>query len=162
VLDQSVATTSHLANIQAAFWPNALCRQPVVELQAPSPVEEKADASGRAEGLSHEDLHLLEDDDEDPLGKHLAKVMKQQKRKEKFHAAMRGVWAFLKTPLGVCAAIYMTLVVVWGGGLVLLLMIPMNSYVKKLWVGECERFSLGGRRPRLTSLFLPQKSPRRF
>lgn len=133
-----MSTTSHLANIQSAFWPNSLCRQPVVELQAPSLTEEKTEtsAAGKAEGLSHEDLHLLEEDEEDPLGKHLAKVMKHQKRNEKFHAAMRGVWAFLKTPLGVCAAIYMILVVVWGGGLVLLLMIPMNSYVKKLWVGE--------------------------
>lgn len=140
-----MSTTSHLANIQAAFFPNSLCRQPVVQLEAPSPTDSQTELVSPGGGApteeagsssQDEDLHLLQgSEEEDPLGKHLAKVMKREKRKEVFKATMRGIWAFLKTPLGVAAAIYMLLVVVWGAGLVFLLIIPMNSYVKKLWVG---------------------------
>lgn len=137
VLDTAVSTTAHLSNIQSAFWPNAFTRQPVIELELATPTEQAEPALG---GSTAEDHHLLLDDEDaeadDPLGAHLRKVMKREKRKEKFHETVRGVWAFLKTPLGVFAAIYMLLVVVWGAGLVFLLIIPMNSYIKKLWVGR--------------------------
>ena len=146
VLDTAVSTTAHLSNIQSAFWPNAFTRQPVVELEPATPPEK---AEPALPGSTAEDLRLLGDEhleEEDPLGAHLRKVMKREKRKEKFRETMRGVWAFLKTPLGVFAAIYMLLVVVWGAGLVFLLIIPMNSYIKKLWVGKFSLSSWASRR----------------
>ncbi|SGY19092.1 BQ5605_C014g07559 [Microbotryum silenes-dioicae] len=108
-----------------------------------------------------------EEDELDLLDEHLKKLLKKQKRKETFRLQMQGIKAFLKTPLGVFFFIYGsellhpsensikqltgvdTLaccpvnVVVWGAGLVLLLMIPMGSYAKKLWVEVCSQVLTG-------------------
>ncbi|KAM0790184.1 hypothetical protein ACM66B_005502 [Microbotryomycetes sp. NB124-2] len=149
VLDQSVSTTSHLANIQSAFWPSSLSRRPVVQLES-APVDEEAGERIHVEapaGSSDEDLLVHVDEDDDPLDTHLVtllrKQQRKQKRKEMFRQTMRGVVAFLKTPLGICALIYMLLVVVVGAALVLLLMIPMGSYAKKLWVEICSQILTG-------------------
>lgn len=136
-----MSTTAHLTNIQGAFFPNFLSRQPVVEL-APATPDEPSTPSD--EGEPRTLLSATDDDDDpesDPLDKHLAKCLRRQKRKDWMKETWRGIWAFLKTPIGVLAGIYGLLVVVWGAGLVLLLMIPMNSFYKKLWVGT-SRFSL--------------------
>lgn len=45
------------------------------------------------------------------LDAHLRKVIRKQKRKEKIKEGLKGVWAFLKTPLGVFFGIYGFLVV---------------------------------------------------
>ncbi|KAK4046679.1 hypothetical protein OIV83_005882 [Microbotryomycetes sp. JL201] len=141
VLDQSVSTTSHLANIQSAFWPASLTRRPVVQLEA-APLDEEAGEHVTVEappGSSNEDLLVHVDDQDDPLDTHLVNLLRKQqrkqKRKEMLRQTMRGVVAFLKTPLGICALIYMVLVVITGSALVLLLIIPMGSYARKLWVG---------------------------
>lgn len=113
VLDQSVSTTAHLSNIQSAFFPKAFARQPVIKLEAPAPEEEYERpwaVEGEPQEYPGEDAD--EDEDElDPLDKHLAKLLKKQKRKETVRQVMRGIWAFLKTPLGVFFAIYGFLVV---------------------------------------------------
>lgn len=99
------------------------------------------------------------------LAKHLRKLLRKQKRKENLKSALKGLGSFLRTPLGVFFAICTFrpfpfrilrcrerrgltmyfwvvmsdgfLVVVFGAGLVLLLMIPMNAYEKTLWVEIC-------------------------
>lgn len=126
VLDQAVSTTSNLANIQAAFWPNTFTRRPVVELEAPSEEALAVDdttAAAPAAASSSDDL-LAEEEELDSLDSHLRKLVlaerKKARRKVVFKQTMRGVWAFMCTPLGVCATIYMLLVVVAGGALVLL------------------------------------------
>ncbi|KAL8287282.1 hypothetical protein RQP46_003734 [Phenoliferia psychrophenolica] len=132
VLDQSVSTTATLGNIQGAFLPNFLNRKPVCELEPPSPPTELDGITPLVTSPSEQ--QLLED--ADPLDLHLAKLLKKQKRKDQTKLVLKGIWAFLKTPIGVCAGIYGFLVVFWGAGLVLVLIgaIPMNSYDKKLWV----------------------------
>ncbi|KAK4048148.1 hypothetical protein OIO90_005912 [Microbotryomycetes sp. JL221] len=149
VLDQSVSTTAHLANIQSAFWPASLTRRPVVELEA-APADEEIGAKVAVEapqGYSDEELLVHIDNEDDPLDTHLVTLLRKQqrsqKRKEMFRQTMRGVWAFLKTPLGVFAAIYMLLVIVAGAALVLLLIIPMGSYARKLWVEICSQILTG-------------------
>ncbi|KAK4704761.1 hypothetical protein P7C70_g1445, partial [Phenoliferia sp. Uapishka_3] len=136
VLDQSVSTTAALANIQSAFLPNFLNRQPVCELEPPTPPQTEAQDGGTLT-TSPSEQHLLEEEEEaNPLDVHLIKLLKKQKRKDKAKLIARGIWTFLKTPIGVCAGIYGILVVFWGAGLVLVLVgaIPMSSYDKKLWV----------------------------
>lgn len=127
VLDPAVSATTHLANIQAGFWPNALCRQPVVELSSPSPEAEHSEPLNPAAD-SRDDL--IDTEELDPLDSHLGKLLeverRKARRKEQFRQTMRGVWAFMKTPVGVLATIYMLLIVVVGAALVLLLMIPMG------------------------------------
>ncbi|SCV73889.1 BQ2448_6319 [Microbotryum intermedium] len=159
VLDPSVSTTATLTNIQGAFWPNIFARKPVVEIEPLSPIVEtrsnEPTSKPNAESSSTIEEHPLAksttitttpegDDDEDEdevdlLDEHLKKLLKKQKRKETFRLQMQGIKAFLKTPLGVFFFIYGINVVVWGAGLVLLLMIPMGSYAKKLWVEVCSQ-----------------------
>lgn len=67
----------------------------------------------------------------------MRKLLKKQKRRANIKLALKGVLAFLKTPLGIFFGIYGFLVVVFGAGLVLLLMIPMDAYAKTLWVEIC-------------------------
>lgn len=39
------------------------------------------------------------------LDLHLAKLLKKQKRKDQTKLVLKGIWTFLKTPIGVCAGI---------------------------------------------------------
>lgn len=114
VLDQSVSTTAALTNIQGAFWPASLSRQPVCELE-PS-TQGVGATTPTSLALSSE-----EEEETDPvrifylgardykatnsftpqLDAHLAKLLKKQQRKELFRQTMRGVWTFLQTPIGV-------------------------------------------------------------
>jgi hypothetical protein len=59
---------------------------------------------------------------------------------------MQGVWAFLKTPLGVAFGIYGFLVVFWGTGLVFILAkwIKLgNTTTQDFWVEVCEQILNG-------------------
>lgn len=114
VLDQRVSTAVALTNISSAFWPSRLTSPPVVELD--EPVEEARELEQReggegAGGERHKTVEelemelLLAEEENDPLAAHLAVVLKKQRRKEKSRAALLGIWSFLKTPLGVAAAI---------------------------------------------------------
>lgn len=113
VLDQSVSTTAALTNIQGAFWPASLSRQPVCELEPSTRGEEEATTPSNLALSSEEEmdpvrfLYLAYQDAEVTnastvqLDAHLAELLKKQKRKELFRQTMRGVWTFLKTPIGV-------------------------------------------------------------
>lgn len=74
---------------------------------------------------------------EHDLDRHLKKVLAKQKRKEKIKAGLRGLWAFLKTPMGMVTAIYGFLVAFWGAAIVLFLLnwIPTSSKNQQdIWV----------------------------
>ncbi|CAK9781702.1 hypothetical protein CC85DRAFT_324772 [Cutaneotrichosporon oleaginosum] len=66
---------------------------------------------------------------EHSLDKHLRKVLVRQQRKAKLKASLKGLWVYLKTPMGVITAIYGFLVVFWGAAIVLFLLgwIPTSS-----------------------------------
>jgi hypothetical protein len=67
--------------------------------------------------------------EEHDLDKHLRKVLLRQERKAKLKAALKGLWAYLKTPMGIITAIYGFNVVFWGAAIVLFLLgwIPTSS-----------------------------------
>lgn len=126
VLDQRVSTTAALNNITSAFWPSRFTSPPVVELDEPAAdlatlvEDESADSTPKtAEQRTTEELELelmkLEEEN-DPLAAHLALVLKKQKRSEKTRAGLLGVWTFLKTPLGVAAAICQSAWALWLEG----------------------------------------------
>ena len=59
-------------------------------------------------------------EEEDPLDQHVKDVLKKSK-KEWLKRSLKGVWAFLKTPMGIIVGIYGFLVVFWGAALVIFL-----------------------------------------
>ncbi|KAI0320669.1 hypothetical protein OF83DRAFT_1238597 [Amylostereum chailletii] len=111
VIDPQVATMSTLANAANAimFPPVSLySRKPVLVL----PVTPHS-------GSAHSSA--------DDLDRHVHHVLT---KKDKFRRIMRGVWAFLKTPLGVVVGIYGVLVVFWGAAIVLFLLKWINLHNK--------------------------------
>lgn len=66
---------------------------------------------------------------EHDLDRHLKRLLKKQKRKQKIKAGLRGLWTYLKTPMGAVTAIYGFLVAFWGAAIVLFLLgwIPTSS-----------------------------------
>jgi hypothetical protein len=94
-------------------------------------------------------------EEEDALDQHVKDVLKKSK-KEWLKRTLKGVWAFLKTPIGIITGIYGFLVVFWGAALVIFLLgehrwselingqltvnfigwIPLSSdNLKDIWVG---------------------------
>ncbi|KAH8925550.1 hypothetical protein BT69DRAFT_1332046 [Atractiella rhizophila] len=132
VVDPTVGAVAHMTNIQnSIFAPPIpfLRRPPVVELDLPSPTASEEDLrleEGRT-GLTEEDEEI------DLLDRH---VEKEMTRKDQVRKILKGVWAFMKTPLGIFFTIYGILVVFWGAGLVLILIgaFDLGAYQKKLWV----------------------------
>lgn len=94
---------------------------------------------------------------EDALDEHVKDVLKKSK-KEWLKRSLKGVWAFLKTPMGIITGIYGFMVVFWGAALVLFLLgesqragrsfwrrlyysgwIPTSSdNTKDIWVGKAD------------------------
>ena len=85
---------------------------------------------------------LLEDDVDDiekdhDVDAHVRRVLKHQSKKDKAKEMLRGLWTFVKTPMGFITAIYGFLVVFWGAAIVLFLLgwIPTNSKnTQDIWV----------------------------
>lgn len=105
VIDHSVSTAAHMANIQNAIFAPPLPflnRAPVVELDTPGSSRTSL-VEGDEEGRGT--------DEEDLLDRHVLHAMKAQTKKEKFRKIMKGLWAFMKTPLGIFFTIYGILVV---------------------------------------------------
>ncbi|WWC73406.1 uncharacterized protein I206_107373 [Kwoniella pini CBS 10737] len=83
----------------------------------------------------------FEDDVEDikedhQLDKHVKHILRSSKR-QKIKQGLKGLWTFVKTPMGAITAIYGFLVVFWGAAIVLFLLgwIPTNSKnTKDIWV----------------------------
>ncbi|KAF9008972.1 hypothetical protein BDQ17DRAFT_1422154 [Cyathus striatus] len=71
---------------------------------------------------------------EDSLDRHVDDVLK---RPSKWRRTLMGVWAFLKTPMGIVAGIYGFLVVFWGAAIVIFLVKIINfhnSNTQGFWV----------------------------
>lgn len=82
---------------------------------------------------------------EDNLDAHVEELLRN---KDKFRRVMRGVWSFVKTPLGIVTAIYGFLVVFWGTALVFFLLKFINFHnrdTQDLWIELSQQI--------LTSLF---------
>lgn len=100
----------------------------MISLDSPTPPEKQSEKpSSPTSPSSLEEVELEEgsesDHPADLLDAHVENAVKNGK-KDKFRKIMKGVWLFLKTPLGVFVAIYGFLVVFWGAGLVRLASLP--------------------------------------
>ncbi|KAK6909033.1 hypothetical protein I203_103043 [Kwoniella mangroviensis CBS 8507] len=88
----------------------------------------------------------LEDIKEDhQLDKHVKHILRSSKR-AKIMRGLKGVWAFVKTPMGFITAVYGFLVAFWGAGIVLFLLgwIPTSSkYRQDVWVEICSQVENG-------------------
>lgn len=94
-----------------------------------------ADLSDKKETFDDELSESAEDiSQEHELDQHVRKVLE---RKQKIRRGLRGLWAYLKTPMGAITAIYGFLVAFWGAAIVLFLLgwIPTSSKdTKDKWV----------------------------
>ncbi|KAJ9098261.1 hypothetical protein QFC21_004590 [Naganishia friedmannii] len=84
-------------------------------------------------------------DEKDALDEHVKDVLHKSK-KEWLKRSMKGVWAFLKTPMGIITGIYGFMVVFWGAALVLFLLgwIKTGSKnTKDVWVERCSQIENG-------------------
>ncbi len=156
VVDPGVSTAGHLSNIgNSLIFPNIpglYDRRPVIDLPAQ---EVDASAASTEAQLQLEEGRLASprlkakaaaaasQEDEDDL--HLdAYVHELLTKRQKFKRAMQGVWAFLKTPVGVIAGIYGFLVVFGGAALVLFLVGAIDGGKNKdFWVEVFSQFENG-------------------
>ncbi|KAI9448157.1 hypothetical protein H4582DRAFT_1898905 [Lactarius indigo] len=133
VIDPQVATVATLTNAaNAILLPpfSFYSRKPVVVLPR----------TGRDQDLEGASVHTASTDE---LDRHVHDVLK---RKQKFRRVMKGVWAFLQTPLGIAFGIYGFLVVFWGTALVFFLAkwIDLgNTTTQDFWVEVCEQIENG-------------------
>ncbi|KAL0572041.1 hypothetical protein V5O48_009919 [Marasmius crinis-equi] len=112
VIDPQVATVSHLTNAANSILIPPLAfysRKPVVMLSDPRPGPTDPE-SGKFE---------------DSLDRHVDDVMR---RRDKLRRTLKGVWSFLKTPMGIITGIYGFLVVFWGAAIVLFLAKIINLH----------------------------------
>jgi len=117
VIDPEVATVANLTNAANSILIPPLSwysRKPVVVLSSLQTVggdEEQGDRPGK--------------EYEDSLDRHVEDILK---RPSKFKRTMKGVWSFLKTPMGIFAGIYGFLVVFWGAAIVIFLAKIINLH----------------------------------
>ncbi|WWC93115.1 uncharacterized protein L201_008082 [Kwoniella dendrophila CBS 6074] len=81
-----------------------------------------------------EDIEDIKEDHQ--LDRHVKHILRQN-RKDKAKRMLKGLWTFVKTPMGFITAIYGFLVVFWGAAIVLFLLgwIPTNSKnTQDVWV----------------------------
>ena len=84
-----------------------------------------------------EDVEELEKDHD--LDKHVRHVLTRTSKKEKAKQMLKGLWIYVRTPMGFVVAIYGFLVVFWGAAIVLFLLgwIPTNSKnTQDIWIGR--------------------------
>lgn len=124
VIDAHIATVSHLSNAANSILIPPLGmynRKPIVALPTLSPSESFIDSEkGRG--------------DHDELDRHVEHVLR---KRDKLRRSLKGLWAFLKTPIGVITAIYGFLVAFWGAAIVVFLIKIINfhnPYRQKLWI----------------------------
>jgi hypothetical protein len=132
VIDPQVATVATLTNTANAILLPPISfyrRKPVLTL----PRGREPDAEGDSTRTASTD----------ELDRHVHDVLK---RKNKFRRVMKGVWAFLKTPMGMAFGIYGFLVVFWGTALVLFLFKWINLHnpsSQDFWEEICEQILNG-------------------
>ncbi|GAA94930.1 uncharacterized protein L969DRAFT_83119 [Mixia osmundae IAM 14324] len=150
VVDHSVSTAAHLTNIGRSIGlpagiPFLTTQSPAVAIpqreDTVTTVASKLPVSDRPEGPLPDasDKASISSSAAD-LDAHIIASHKKTK-KEKFRAIMKGVWAFMKTPLGIFVTIYGICVVFFGAALVLILMgaIPSHYHSHDLYVEYCSQ-----------------------
>ncbi|MBW0492770.1 hypothetical protein O181_032485 [Austropuccinia psidii MF-1] len=97
-------------------------------------------------------IHQL-DQEEEKFDQHVLNIIKYTQPEAKlslsinhFKRIMKGIWAFVKTPMGIIFTIYGFLVVFWGAALVLILfkwikITPEKNY--RIWVEICSQILNG-------------------
>ncbi|KAJ3896072.1 hypothetical protein GG344DRAFT_37438 [Lentinula edodes] len=119
VIDPQVATANNLTNAANSILIPPFSfhfRKPVVALSPPPfPSVESARAA------EEQGRPVLEDS----LDRHVDDVMR---RRDKIRRTLKGVWSFLKTPLGIVTGIYGFLVVFWGAAIVVFLLKIINFH----------------------------------
>ncbi|KAL5527363.1 hypothetical protein ACEPAG_6154 [Sanghuangporus baumii] len=121
VIDPEIATVASLTNAANSILIPPIgvySRKPVVFLP-------RAAITDDVERMS---IH------EDELDRHVEQVLS---KRDKVRRILRGVWAFVKTPLGIVTAIYGFLVVFWGTAIVLFLLkwINLHNHLRQgFWV----------------------------
>ncbi|EPT03734.1 hypothetical protein FOMPIDRAFT_1158598 [Fomitopsis schrenkii] len=154
VIDPQIATVATLTNAANAIVIPPLdwySRKPVVVLPSRSKQQRRQAARDRAsaaeQGQAGEKGPLAEgveeDEEEDNLDMHVEDVLR---KRDRLRRVMRGVWSFVKTPLGVVTAIYGLLVVFWGTALVLFLARFINVHndnTQNFWVEVCQQIETG-------------------
>ncbi|KAF9464453.1 hypothetical protein BDZ94DRAFT_1161878 [Collybia nuda] len=119
VIDPHVATLSSLTNaantilIPPLSW---YSRKPIFVLTSPPTAN-----VGSEIGYRRDDPEQFKDS----LDRHVDDVLR---RRSKFRRTMKGVWSFLKTPMGIITAIYGFLVVFWGAAIVIFLAKIINFH----------------------------------
>lgn len=101
---------------------------------SPPIIEESSEEEEEAESLS-EDIAEIEKEHE--LDAHVKHVLLSKSQKQKLKGVAKGVWTFVKTPMGMITAVYGFLVAFWGAAIVLFLLgwIPTSSkYRQDVWV----------------------------
>lgn len=120
VIDPQVATVTHLSNAaNSIFIPplSIYSRRPIMNLPAP------------AEDTSSEKVKY-----KDELDRHVHGVLRKRDRARRI---ARGVWDFVKTPVGFCTALYGFLVAFWGAAIVIFLIKIINLHnadLQGFWV----------------------------
>ncbi|KAG8925645.1 hypothetical protein FRC01_009883 [Tulasnella sp. 417] len=120
VIDPQVATVTHLSNAaNSIFLPplSIYSRRPIMNLPA------------LAEDQSSEKVKY-----KDELDRHVHGVLRKRDRARR---VARGVWDFVKTPVGFCTALYGFLVAFWGAAIVIFLAKIINLHnadLQGFWV----------------------------
>ncbi|KAJ1023539.1 hypothetical protein NDA16_003156 [Ustilago loliicola] len=151
VVDPGVSAAGHLSNIgNSLIFPNIpglYDRRPVIDLPAQQVDSNAAttEATLQLEEGRHPPLSSTSTSTQDQDDLHLdAYVHELLTKRQKFARAMQGVWAFLKTPVGVIAGIYGFLVVFGGAALVLFLVGAIDGGKNKdYWVEVWSQFENG-------------------
>ncbi|SJL01855.1 uncharacterized protein ARMOST_05179 [Armillaria ostoyae] len=115
VIDPQVATVSNLTNAANSILIPPLSwysRKPVVVLDPPLGEDEPDKEKGQRKF-------------DDELDRHVDDVLR---RPSKIRRSLKGVWSFLKTPMGIVAGIYGFCVVFWGAAIVLFLAKIINLH----------------------------------
>ncbi|KAK0498658.1 hypothetical protein EDD18DRAFT_1158598 [Armillaria luteobubalina] len=115
VIDPQVATVSNLTNAANSILIPPLSwysRKPVVVLDPPLGEDEPDQEKGQRKF-------------DDELDRHVDDVLR---RPSKIRRSLKGVWSFLKTPMGIVTGIYGFCVVFWGAAIVLFLAKIINLH----------------------------------
>ncbi|KZO94873.1 hypothetical protein CALVIDRAFT_538651 [Calocera viscosa TUFC12733] len=148
VIDPGVSTISHLANAANSILIPPIfssTRKPVVTLPQISLLasDSQAQLLPEHDGVDRAEKGLVigvvpgtpsRREPLDELDLHVEHVLR---KRDKAKRALKGLWAFLKTPMGIFFGIYGFLCAFWGAAIVLFLLKWINlhnDYDQKLWI----------------------------
>lgn len=139
VLDPEVSTASALSNVAASIAVPSLphinfFRKPVVNIDDSPTGSTDQLVTGPVQPATTEEVDAQE---QETFEAHVARLVRKKEEGIQWKKIGKGVWAFIKTPIGIFFLVYGILVVFWGAALVLILAtaIPMPSQnTRDYWV----------------------------